>query len=128
MTVQNISAAYDPTISQGDPTAQASWTRFNQMGKALESGDLAKAQADYSALMQNAPASVQNGQGPMGQALANLGSALQSGSLSNAQQAYQTLSHHLRHHRQISEGSASPDATAEASGTSSGSNVLDVQA
>jgi hypothetical protein len=133
MSVQNISAASDPTIAQDYSTAQAAWVKFNQIGKALESGDLAKAQADYSALMQTAPSSVQNGNGPMGQALAKLGSALQSGSLSSAQQVYQSLSQDVHHHRHhvASGGSASPDAMAgstPATSTASGSGVLDVQA
>jgi len=133
MSVQNISAATDPTVMEDYSAAQAARTKFNQIGKALENGDLAQAQVDYSALMKTAPASVQEGKGPMGQALANLGSALQSGSVSSAQQAYQFLAQHLRHrHHLASEGSVSSDAAAGptpgAGGTSSGSSVLDVQA
>jgi hypothetical protein len=132
MSVQNICAASDPAISQDDSIARVAWTRFNQMGKALEDGDLAQARADYSALMKTAPAFAQDGEGPLGQALATLGSALQSGSLSSAQEAYQSLSQHLHHRRHLaSQGSASTDVTAGstsgASSTASG-NALDVQA
>lgn len=132
MSVQNISAQSDPTISQDYTNAHAAWAKFNQMGEALQSGDLAQAQADYSYLMQNAPASVRNGNGPVSQALAKLGSALQSGSVSSAQQAFQVVAQHLIHrHHTASQGAASSDATAGstsgASGTSSGS-ILDVQA
>jgi len=133
MSVQNIPAAFDPTVLEDYSAAQAATTRFNQIGKALESGDLAQAQSEYSALMKTAPASVQQGKGPIGQALANLGSALQSGSVSSAREAYQFLAQHLRHRRRVAtEGSASPDASSGAasgaSRTSSGSSVLDVQA
>lgn len=133
MSVQNVSPASDPTILQDYSNAQCALTRLSQLGEALRNGDLAQAQADYSALMKNAPASVKSGNGPLGQAMAQLGSALQSGSLSSAQQAFQSLSHHLRHrHHVVSEGSASPDATtgstSGASGTSAASGVLDVQA
>jgi hypothetical protein len=132
MSVQNISAATDPTISQDYSNAQAMWTKFHQMGKALENGDLAQAQADYAALMKTAPAFVQDGQGPMGHALAKLGSDLQSGSLSSAQQDFHALAYHLRHRHVAAEGSASSGATAgstsSAGGTSSASSVLDVQA
>lgn len=131
MSVQNISAASDPTVLEDYSAAQAARAKFNQMGEAIQNGDLTQAQADYSDLMKTAPAFVKNGQGPMGQAMANLGSALQSGSVSNAQEAFQFLAQHLRHrHHVASQGSA--DATtgsaSSASGASSGSSVLDVQA
>jgi len=132
MSVQNISAASDPAVLEDYSAAQASRTTFDQIGRALQNGDLAQARADYSALMKTAPAFVQNGKGPVGQALANLGGALQSGSLSNAQEAYQFLAQHLRHRQQVaSEDSASSDAAGSdsgASGTSSGSSLLDVHA
>jgi outer membrane protein assembly factor BamD (BamD/ComL family) len=121
MSVQNISAASDPTVLEDYSAAQAARTKFNQIGKALENGDLAQAQADYSALMKTAPTSVQEGKGPIGQALANLGSAFQSGAVSDAQEAYQFLAQHLRHRRHVaSEDSASPDVTAGSSTSGAG--------
>jgi hypothetical protein len=131
MSVQNISAASDPAAREDYSAAQAARAKFNQMGEAIQNGDLTQAQADYSDLMRTAPAFVQNGQGPMGKAMANLGSALQSGSVSSAQEAFQFVARHLRHrHHVAAQGSA--DATtssaSSASGASSGSNVLDVRA
>jgi hypothetical protein len=122
------------TINQ-NPWAQQK-SEFQQLGQALQSGNLAGAQQAFSALQQNAP------QGPSGQSaqgnssqspFAALGQALQSGNLSAAQQAFSQLQqagghHHHRHHG--SQGSSSSTSTSDATavttttdGSSSGVNL-----
>ena len=125
-SVSSATPAYQPP--QQDPTRQS----FQQLTQALQSGDLASAQAAYTTLIQNQPAQGANGasnsRNPFQQGLASIGTALQSGNLSGAQQALQTLqgqmkgAHHGHHHHhgsagqsQQQTGSASSSATSTTS-------------
>ena len=118
-----VSSGLDP-ISANSNTQPVQWSPannpFQQLGKALASGDLSAAQQAFSALQQNAPQQAasaqgsQTAQGSTGQnAIAALGTALQSGNLAAAQQAFaqiqQTSGHHHHHHR--SQGSSSAPTT-----------------
>jgi hypothetical protein len=59
---------------------------FQQLGQALQSGNLAQAQEDFATLTQNAPANATatqhntNSNSPLSQTFTALGQALQSGS------------------------------------------------
>ncbi len=118
-------------------TQQAQWAQaknlWDQLGQALQSGDLAGAQKAFAALQANAPqgpasqvqgASTSSGQGSATQnPMSALASALQSGNLAAAQQAFsqiqQTQGHHHHHHHHGSQSSSSAPATASTTSTSS---------
>ncbi len=82
-------------VGSTQQSQQSQWSQtkslFEELGKALQSGDMAGAQQVYTALQQNAPqgALSQVRQGSSGPSpFAALGQALQSGNLAGAQQAY----------------------------------------
>lgn len=88
---------------------------FQQLGQDLNSGNLAQAQSDFSALQQVLPAQEQSGdsstqaaaQGsnPVQQAIAQLGKDLSAGNLTAAQSDFATLRQDLQ---QASQGSSAP--------------------
>ena len=118
-----------------NPQAQWAQTKnlWDQLGQALQSGDLAGAQKAFAALQANAPqgpasqvqgASTSSGQGSATQnPMSALASALQSGNLAAAQQAFsqiqQTQGHHHHPHHHGSQSSSSAPATASTTSTSS---------
>jgi outer membrane protein assembly factor BamD (BamD/ComL family) len=99
--------------SQAITSSQQSFQKeFQQLGQALQSGNLSAAQADFATLQQNSPsasatasASTSN---PAALAFNQLGKDLQSGNLSAAQQDFSniqqnvqsqgTQAHHHHHH------------------------------
>ena len=114
-------AASSSALSQVN---QSPWAQrksaFEQLGQALQSGDLSAAQQAFSTLQQNVPqgASAQNSQGNASQSqFAALGQALQSGNLSAAQQAFSKIQQaggHHRHHHHASQDNANGSVTAAA--------------
>ncbi len=92
---------------------QSSWTLrktlFDQLGQALQKGDLKAAQTAFAALQKNVPQEPPPGSQGNGSPdpMAALGKALQAGDLAGAQQAFaqlqQTRRHH-HHHHQDSDG------------------------
>ena len=101
---------------QANPYAQVKQDIQN-LGKALQSGNLSDAQQAYATLQQDSPTSSQapgsQDNSPAGQAMQKLGTALQSGDLSGAQQAFAQMQkagkgHGHHHHQQSSQQS---DAT-----------------
>ena len=74
---------------------------FDQLGTALQSGDLSAAKKAFSALQQNAPqeASAQK-TNPMQNGFSALAQVLQSGDLSTAQQAISQIQQAGGHHHQ----------------------------
>ena len=83
-----------PPINQSQMAKMAQMkSQFDQLGKALDSGDLAAAKQAYSAIQQNAPQG-QGDQGPMAEMkskMDQLGQALDSGDLAAAKKAYSTI-------------------------------------
>jgi hypothetical protein len=132
MSISSISSttpAYQPP--QQDPIRQ----RFQQLAQALQSGDLASAQAAYATLTPNQPAQGAKGaSNPFQQGLASIGAALQSGNLTGAQQALQTLqgqmkgAHHHHHHHgagQSQQTASSPmNSTTDSAGSASSTSVI----
>ena len=109
---------------------------FQQLGQALQSGDLKSAQQIFSALQQLLPGSSGN-QVPSGQANSSqntitddinaLGQALQSGDLSKAQDAFAKLQqdmqaaqkgHHHHHHHKADDSQNSVSSSNSSSGSS----------
>ena len=121
-------------------TPQAQWAQtknlWDQLGQALQSGDLAGAQKAFAALQANAPqgpasqvqgAATSNGQGSATQnPMSALASALQSGNLAAAQKAFsqiqQTQGHHHHHHHHESQASTSTAPTASTDAATSSTN------
>jgi len=111
-------------------TQQSQWAQrkslFDQLGQALQKGDLQAAQAAFAALQQNAPQGPppQNGQGNTSQnPFSALADALQKGDLAGAQQAFsqieQAKGHHHHHRAQASTSAA--ETSAATSSTLTGS-------
>jgi len=134
MSISSISStapSYQPP--QQDPVRQS----FGQLAQALQSGDLASAQAAYTTLTQNQPAQgasgTSNSSNPLQQGIASIGAALQSGNLAGAQQALQTLqsqmkgAHHHHHHHgagQSQQAASSPtNSTTDSTGSASSNSV-----
>ncbi len=127
-------------------TQQSQWAQtkslWDQLGQALQSGDLAGAQKAFAALQAKAPqgaasqaqgAAASNGQGNSSQnPMSALASALQSGNLAAAQQAFsqiqQTQGHHHHHHHHGSQSSTSTPTTASTTATTSTSSTTPADA
>ena len=82
-----------PQINQSQMAQMKS--QFEQLGKALDSGDLTAAKKAFSAIQQNAPQGASQGdQGPMAKMKSQfdqLGQALDSGDLAAAKKAYSAI-------------------------------------
>ncbi|HXW90292.1 MAG TPA: hypothetical protein VEK33_07075 [Terriglobales bacterium] len=93
---------------------------FEQLGQALQSGNLTAAQQDFATLEQLLPqnnSTSANANSPLSQAFSQLSQDLQSGNLTAAQQAYATIQqdfqgqaahwqgHHHHHHADGEAGS-----------------------
>jgi hypothetical protein len=111
-----LSSSLFNSNSQAVTSAQQSFQKeFQQLGQALQSGNLSAAQSDFATLQQNsssasatASASSSN---PIAQAFSQLGKDLQSGNISAAQQDFSNIrqdtqsqstqassGHHHHHH------------------------------
>jgi hypothetical protein len=100
---------------------QSQWAQvkndWQQLGQALQSGDLAGARKAFAALQKDAPPPPQGAASPAGlgsstqDPFAALAKALQSGDLAGAQQAFSQLQqargHHHHHHGAQSAASTS---------------------
>ena len=80
-------------------------SEFQQLGQALQSGNLSQAQQDFATLTQNLPSATQtaapnttaaNTTNPLTQAITQLGNDLQSGKLSAAQSDFSTVQQDLQ--------------------------------
>ena len=74
---------------------------FQQLGQALQSGNLSAAQADFATLQQNSPSASSTaaaGSGSAAQAFSQLGKDLQSGNLSAAQQDFSNIQQNTQAH------------------------------
>jgi len=79
---------------------------FQKLGEDLQSGNLTKAQSDYTTLSQDLATRTQGYSQQLTQELSTLGQALQSGSLSTAQTAYAALQHGLQQSSALSATTA----------------------
>jgi outer membrane protein assembly factor BamD (BamD/ComL family) len=112
-----LSSSLFNSNSQSVTSPQQSFQKeFQQLGQALQSGNLSAAQADFATLQQNSPTSSATSSAssgnPIAQAFSQLGKDLQSGNISAAQQDFsniqqdtqsqsqstQTSGHHHHHH------------------------------
>ena len=144
----SVSGIGSSTMSQSQSVWQAQqqqWQQdFQDLGTALQSGNIANAQQDFQSLMQglsgSSSAAVASSTGSsstsgtsLSQDLTALGSALQSGNLTAAQQAFQTLTqglqslqqtqgahHHHHHHHSQAAVASSSGTDAQTPSTASG--------
>jgi len=103
---------------------------MQQLGQALQSGNLSVAQSDFAALQAafSQPAattgstSTGSASNPVGQAFNQLGTDLQSGNVAAAQKDFSTVqqdlqnnlsSDHVRHHHHFSSGGGSGDSSSQ---------------
>ena len=113
-------------ISSNSSRYQVNWQNsvnqwqqdFDNLGSALQSGNLSQAQTAYSALVQNTPSnsqaqnSQQSGTSSIGADFIALGQALQSGNLTETQTAYAQLqqdiqvAHGYHHHHHGGQASS----------------------
>ena len=111
----SASSGSTPQINQSQMVKMAQMkSQFDQLGKALDSGDLTAAKQAYSAIQQNAPQG-QGDQGPMAEMkskMDQLGQALDSGDLAAAKTAYSAI-------QQSAPNGGSKGATAEGGGATS---------
>jgi outer membrane protein assembly factor BamD (BamD/ComL family) len=100
MSVSGVSTTNLFNLQSSNPPTQTSFQKaqaeFQQLGSALQSGNLSAAQSDYSTLQglvsQSGFASkVLQGDNPIGKAFTQLGQDLKSGNLAGAQQDYSTI-------------------------------------
>jgi hypothetical protein len=98
MNVNALSNAQNTYVANANSSAsKASTSLWAQLGKSLNSGDLAGAQAAFAALKQNyqdnhSTSGTGKPSGPLVTDVAQLSQALQAGNLGAAQTAFATLS------------------------------------
>lgn len=92
MSIAGIASTLLSQLSslQNKQQSQAS-TEFQQLAQDLNAGNLSKAQSDFAALQQNAPATQASSGSSLSQAIGALGNDLQSGNLSAAQKDFATI-------------------------------------
>ena len=104
---------------------------FQNLGNALESGNLSEAKEALAQLQQNAPARAGNGNNPISAKMEQLSKALDSGDLKAAQDAYADIKKTMSQHPPPGSGRAGgqpPDGAKQSSGaggSSSSSQVYD---
>src|ERR1700692_4971456 len=112
MSTSPISFGSGPVQTQGQSRGQQIMQDLKQLASSLQSGDLARAQQAYSALLQLLPNQGQNTQqttsssNPISSDFKALGQALGSGDLSSAQKAFSQLQADLKLASQSSSGVA----------------------
>jgi outer membrane protein assembly factor BamD (BamD/ComL family) len=129
-------AAQNAESSQNAPSNfQQIKTEFQQLGQALQSGNLTQAQSDFTTLSQNlsgasqtsaASTSTATGNNAVAQAFAQLGQDLQSGNLQGAQQDFASLQqdvqqnssqqvagHHGHHHHHAESSQSASSSSSQ---------------
>jgi hypothetical protein len=96
MSISSVSASQATLVPPGSQPLTEIKNDFQQLGQALQSGNLSSAQQAYATLSQlvsqNPPPGGASGQkNPLSLALSQIGGALQSGNLAGAQQAFSAL-------------------------------------
>jgi len=139
MSVSGIASSNFSQYSPQNSTIQQFQQDFQQLGQALQSGNLSAAQSDFATLQQLAPqgqsssaASAQAGS-PIAQQFSQLSQDLQSGNISAAQQAYTTIQQNFQnqqtgqtqthHHHHRGGGGGSTSSASSISDASQGSAI-----
>ena len=90
MEISAISSRSYAAIQGNDGFAKAKQS-FQNLGKALESGNLSDAKEALAQLQANAPAQAKNDKNPMSAKMEALSKAVESGDLKAAQEAYSDI-------------------------------------
>jgi hypothetical protein len=125
MSISSITSNLAASRLGFQSNVQAARKDFGALSSDLQSNNLAAAQQDFAAMLQDSPqlqAQLQNGQGtPSAAALGSLSTSLQSGDLAGAQAAMtslkQAMHHHHHHHSQAGAGGGAMNATNQAAST-----------
>jgi hypothetical protein len=88
MQISAVSSSRPYAAMQGSDGFAKAKESFQNLGKALEAGNLADAQKALAQLQANAPAQARNGNNPMSAKIEALNKAVESGDLETAQKAY----------------------------------------
>ena len=132
MTISGVSSNTNITAADMQNKFKQIKDDMQQLGQALQSGDLSSAQQIFSSLQKLLPSSsseqTQNSkQSTLASDVTALGQALQSGDLSKAQDAYATLQKDMQathkkhhHHHAAAPSSASSNSTVNSSVSSDG--------
>lgn len=128
--ISAVSAGSNWALQQATTSnRQASQQAFQQLGSALQAGDVNAAQNAYSTLAQMVGS---NPNSPLAAALQKIGSDLQSGDINGAQSAFAALQqqtqaghshHHHRHAKANNDGQDSQPAPPAASNDGTGTTV-----
>lgn len=111
------SQSFDPT--QASASIRNTKKLFQNLGNALNSGNLSDAKAALSQIQQNAPAGASNSNNPMSQQIESLSKAIDSGDLKSAQSAYSSIQ------KTMAQGpKGGPPGSGSASSFSGSSDVL----
>jgi outer membrane protein assembly factor BamD (BamD/ComL family) len=105
-----LSSSLFNSNSQAVTSQQQSFQKeFQQLGQALQSGNLSGAQSDFATLQQNSPSSSTTASAsagtPVAQAFSQLGKDLQAGNISAAQQDYSTIQQDTQSQSQSTQAS-----------------------
>jgi len=137
MQISSI-ASHGYTAAQGNGGFAKIRQSFEDLGSALDAGNLSDAQAALAKLEENAPAAKSNGKNPMSEKMAALSEALDSGDLEGAQKAYASVKEAMASRPSGAQGSSgkagggappagggTPASTTEASSSSKTYDVRD---
>jgi ribosomal protein S20 len=136
MSIDPISSTNSNQTNVIQANFQQMSTYFNQLGQALQSGDLSGAQSVFASLQQLLPSSSANqaqtaqqtSQSTFNTDINALGQALQSGDLSKARDAFAKLqqdmqaAHKGHHHHHHHKAGNSQNSVSSANSSSSSSN------
>jgi len=130
----SLASNYETAQTSASGSYSTFFSDIQQLGQALQSGNLSDAQSAYNNAEQLVPSGAQNG--PLATALSAVGQALQSGNLSGAQQAFSSVQHAVQtvlsehhghgHHEHVGVSGTAPSAssTPTSSSTSSDASLL----
>lgn len=96
MQVNSITSRAAATLQGGDVFSKVKQS-FQNLGSALESGNLSDAQAALAQLQKNAPARANDDNNPMKAKMEALSQAVESGDLKAAQEAYADVKKTMAH-------------------------------
>ncbi len=105
MRVESSNSTSVQAIQRGSRAANGKQT-FDDLGKALESGDLTSAKVAFAQLQKNAPPEADQVTNPLSDKIDKLSQALDAGDLSAAKDAYNDIRQSRPHPSRSADASA----------------------
>ena len=129
MQISSVTSGASSALQGSDRFAKIKQT-FNNLGSALESGNLSDAKAALDELQKNAPKQASDASNPMSQKMDALSKAIDSGDLKAAQDAFADIKKTMTQRPAGPPSGGAPPSggsrkTASAEGSSSSSKVYD---